>query len=509
MNNVLPPDDDTKTVKFLLKENLARYKLNNKGKKLKTLIIDDNQYRYNPTKPISNKLKNKLEKKRRTNEYRAYQIKELAATDTVRKFAVRKRATITDEQSAFKAYANAYTISNIHLKGLNGLTYFPYQFERLNEYLEKHKGMKLNATVKISVVNLYDEMQDVIVRTRSYTLINSDELKSVLKNMRRDIEVRILDMALYQSGLMIVKIKEIHMMFNKYNPTRAGKYIHLPKWISLKKACINIKNKDDKCFQYAIQCGYHKIYEKSHSENFYHYKKIEDCLNFGINFPANNNDIDRFEELNHNVSVNVFEVDEEQEQIVISRKLKNKDAKCHIDLLRIDEDDSSHYVYIKDCSRLLNSQKSKFHNKSYFCKYCHNGFGSQELLNKHYEKGCMEVEGQQIEMPTPDEKLTFKHHFKKLRCPLVIYADFECLTEELKKPEDDEIKTYNYQEHKPCGFVLNLVDAVDNTNHEFLYRGADAVDVFCHKINEIRDEIKERMQKNKEIEMTDVDKKRF
>ena len=44
----------------------------------------------------------------------------------------------------------------------------------------------------------------------------------------------------------------------------------------------------------------------------------------------------------------------------------------------------------------------------------------------------MEVEGQQIEMPTPDEKLKFKHHFKKLRCPFVIYADFECLTEELK-----------------------------------------------------------------------------
>ena len=44
MNNVLPPDDDTKTVKFLLKENLARYKLNNKGKKLKTLIIDGNYW---------------------------------------------------------------------------------------------------------------------------------------------------------------------------------------------------------------------------------------------------------------------------------------------------------------------------------------------------------------------------------------------------------------------------------------------------------------------------------
>ena len=35
--------------------------------------------------------------------------------------------------------------------------------------------MKLNATVKISVANINDEMQDVIVRTRSYTIINSDE----------------------------------------------------------------------------------------------------------------------------------------------------------------------------------------------------------------------------------------------------------------------------------------------------------------------------------------------
>ena len=73
--------------------------------------------------------------------------------------------------------------------------------------------MKLNATVKISVVNIYDEMQDVIVRTRSYTIINSDELQEALKDMRNDIGVRISDMALYQSGLMIVKIKEIHLMF--------------------------------------------------------------------------------------------------------------------------------------------------------------------------------------------------------------------------------------------------------------------------------------------------------
>ena len=45
-----------------------------------------------------------------------------------------------------------------------------------------------------------------------------------------------------------------------------------------------------------------------------------------------------------------------------------------------------------------------------------------------------------------------------------------------------------------------------NTNQEFLYRGEAAVKVFCNNLNEITDDIKERMQENKEIEMTDEDK---
>ena len=111
-------------------------------------------------------------------------------------------------------------------------------------------------------------------------------------------------------------------MYNKYNPTRAGKYINLPKWKSLKKAYINVENKDDKCFKSAIQCGSHKVYWTTHPENFYHYKNIEDDLHFdGIKFPANN-DTDKFEELNQNVSVSMLEVDDENEQTAISRKLK-------------------------------------------------------------------------------------------------------------------------------------------------------------------------------------------
>ena len=43
-------------------------------------------------------------------------------------------------------------------------------------------------------------------------------------------------------------------------------------------------------------------------------------------------------------------------------------------------------------------------------------------------------------MPTQDEKLKFKHHFTKLRCPFVVHADFECLTEELKNLKAMKLK---------------------------------------------------------------------
>ena len=49
---------------------------------------------------------------------------------------------------------------------------------------------------------------------------------------------------------------------------------------------------------------------------------VEDDLHFdGLNFPANI-DTDNFEELNQNVSVNMFEADDENEQTVTSRTIE-------------------------------------------------------------------------------------------------------------------------------------------------------------------------------------------
>lgn len=80
-------------------------------------------------------------------------------------------------------------------------------------------------------------------------------------------------MELLESGLVIKQIEKLKFNYDKYNPIRGGKFIALPRWVSLKKACINIQNKDDKCFLYSVQCGVYKVYDKDHPERVSHYKK--------------------------------------------------------------------------------------------------------------------------------------------------------------------------------------------------------------------------------------------
>ena len=54
---------------------------------------------------------------------------------------------------------------------------------------------------------------------------------------------------------------EIHIV--EYNPTKGSTYIPLPDWITNKKAIVNIKNKDEKCF---IWCILRYLYPRDRDE---------------------------------------------------------------------------------------------------------------------------------------------------------------------------------------------------------------------------------------------------
>ena len=273
-------------VDYLVSSGLGNIKTKN-GKKLNKLIIDNKEYSYTKEKPLSNILKKKLRTMSKTQGFKRYDIlktasKGVAIRKALKKYVINQKARVTEETSAFKSYANSYSISNIStlFKGTRGLTHLKYQEPRLREFLEKNNNMKIRIDTDVAFTHLELEEQAVFkIPSRIYTINNSEELKKAVDNMASDIEILIGNSQLNRSGYKINHIEKIRIHYDKYNPTRAGKYIELPKWIATKKACINIKNDDDYCFKYCVQSRFYEIMKKDHPDRMYHYNKLKenDC----------------------------------------------------------------------------------------------------------------------------------------------------------------------------------------------------------------------------------------
>ena len=71
-----------------------------------------------------------------------------------------------------------------------------------------------------------------------------------------------------------------------------------------------------------------------------------------------------------------------------------------------------------------------------------------------------------------------------------MHADFECLATEyrpsMSKPIDPN-KPYidKYQQHKPCGYKINVVNSITNESESYLYRGHACMQHFVKTCRDI------------------------
>ena len=162
-------------------------------RELKKLRIDDKVYNFDRGKPLSKTLKIKFNKLKQTMDSKNYELKEkrgirwvnLDKNKTLTGIQKKYKATITDEQSAFKNYTNSYSISNIRVQGIKALQYLKYQDHTLKQYLQKHKGMKVILetfnTFKSKKTN--EEVRHSM-RSRRYEITNEEEIPNVLNRKR-------------------------------------------------------------------------------------------------------------------------------------------------------------------------------------------------------------------------------------------------------------------------------------------------------------------------------------
>lgn len=144
-----------------------------------------------------------------------------------------------------------------------------------------------------------------------------------------------------------------------YEPLRGNYYIPLPKALASKKAIINMKNKDNECFNWCVTRVLNPVERDAERISKILRVQAEKQLNMnGIEYPVSLKAMDKVEKQNPDISANVFGY-ESNVKVYPLRVSKHFNRPAVVNLLLIsDGEGKQHYCLVKDMSRLLSSQTS-------------------------------------------------------------------------------------------------------------------------------------------------------
>ena len=374
---------------------------------------------------------------------------------------------IVREKSSLENFTNKYVIKGE--EGLSPIQYFVRIKDKLKSFFAFHRNIKFR-TVLVCLMEqqFYDKngIRDLETDKAFFTSFTHNNLKStdVDKLIDKFINENIEQQENYLekgSGWYFKEVVQFEIHTSEFNPSKGSSYIPLPDWITNKKAIVNIKNSDEKCFMWSILRYLHP--KERVNERISDLKKYEnELITKGIIFPMSLKDISKFERLNPSIpGINVFSVDEHN--VFYPLRMAEKDCINTIDLFLYEEDGVSHYTLIKNFHRMFRSPKISGKGKLHICKRCFSHFTKPELLQKHI-KYCSTNGVVSVRMPEKGLMLYFKNYYKQLPIPFVVYADFECFTIPLNTciPNPDKSYGYSYQKHEPSGFCYYLKGVVDS-----------------------------------------------
>ena len=118
----------------------------------------------------------------------------------------------------------------------------------------------------------------------------------------------ILFLQKYQEGLeesmrgsefIFDSVDTLYYKLNKVSLSRCGSYIDSPEWLKNKKATINPKNNDDKCFQYALTVALNHKQILKNPQRISNIRPFIDKYNWKeMDFPSHSKDWKKFESNN-------------------------------------------------------------------------------------------------------------------------------------------------------------------------------------------------------------------
>ena len=275
--------------------------------------------------------------------------------------------------------------------------------------------------------------------------------------------------------------------FNKISLNRGGSYIESPKWLKELKSTINPKNKDHKCFQYAVTLALNLDRIKRDHQRISKIKPFIDQYNWKvIEIPATSKDWKKFE-LNNEVALNILYVPNNTRKINVAYKSKNN-LTCdkQVILLMITDGEKWHYLTVKNLPGLLRGITST-HKEDFYCLNCFRSYRTLNKLKAH-KKICENHDYCHLEMPNKDNNIIkYNQGEKSIKLPFVVYANLECLLEKMSTCQNNpnESSTTEIYKHLPSGYLIFTHCSFDRAKNKLnYYNGKDCMKKFCKDLRE-------------------------
>ena len=153
----------------------------------------------------------------------------------------------------------------------------------LSDILNDHKTQgewKIQLTKEINFISSKDSNETCTMHSKS------DNIEIMIGNKTDEIIKKLFESFFqrYQEELgsefIFDSVDLLYYKIHRISLNRGGSYIDSPKLLKKKKATINPKNNDDKCFQYVVTVALNHVQIKSHSERTSSIKPFIDQYNW-------------------------------------------------------------------------------------------------------------------------------------------------------------------------------------------------------------------------------------
>ena len=307
---------------------------------------------------------------------------------------------VRESDSALKNFANVYTIDG--KEGFDPQSFMDGARENMTGLLRNNRNTKVKLILKCYMISERDNLiRDFPFHSEIEINVEGTDENEIYITMTDTILERIANLINGSSGggsgWIFYKIINLELHTASYRPLRGNTWIPLPKELADKKAIINMKNKDNKCFMWCVKRALNPT--NNHPERIdKELMEKEDDLNMkGIKYPVNlKEDIDRFEKQNPEIFITVLGFNEKDKVHPLRVSEHAHIRKHNIILLLIERDGVNHYCLVKNPSRLLSKQISAHREGTNICFRCLNPFWTHKSLEKHWEY-CRNHEAVKIE----------------------------------------------------------------------------------------------------------------